>query len=97
MSKKVAGFLFCRNPRYGPLSVFYGQSNTPLFGYDTGAIDPEAGAAYTRLLSAKSESELASSKVLTDLKGLMDLLGRTGGKRTRAVEDYLSQKVPVGS
>ncbi|WP_172194669.1 hypothetical protein [Saccharibacillus qingshengii] len=83
--------------RWAKLSVFYGQSNTPLFDYDTGAVDPEARAAYTRLLSAKSESELASSKVLTDLQGLMDLLDRTGGKRTRAVEDYLSQKVPVGS
>ncbi|MDO3410084.1 hypothetical protein QWJ34_09955 [Saccharibacillus sp. CPCC 101409] len=77
------------------MMVFYGLDNTPLFEYTTKKVDPQAKAAYKKLLDGKSDAEIKASGVLTHMKGLLDLLEKTGDKQTAQVENYVKKNVPL--
>jgi hypothetical protein len=66
--------------------VFYGSSNTPAYGYEKPMkLDPELREAYDKAVGTGSPS----SGVIKKIKGLLELLDKSGNELTPAIESYI--------
>jgi hypothetical protein len=67
--------------------VFYGANNTPLFAYDSLAMNAEARAAYATAASG------GDSRLAARLREYIDLLAKKGFRLDAEVEEYRKQAV----
>ncbi len=65
--------------------IFYGANNTPLFDYESKAMNPKAREAYA---AVGGDSPLAAG-----IRGYMDILAKHGYRLTAEVEDYRKRAV----
>ncbi|WP_410771666.1 hypothetical protein [Fontibacillus sp. BL9] len=73
-------------------TVFYGANNTPLFGYDSKQMDPEAQKAYE---SALKGADSEASPLLDDLKVFMDAAAKNKYKLTESLEQLRGELAPM--
>lgn len=63
--------------------VLYGTDNTPIFDYDTKILSPEAKVSYIKAIKTNN-----NSKLLSNIKGLFNILEKNNYKFTDEVESY---------
>ncbi|MCM3749751.1 hypothetical protein M3223_20660 [Paenibacillus pasadenensis] len=74
--------------------VFYGSNNTPLFDYEAKKINPEALAAYKKVVAA---GDTSSSPLLMKVSNFLKVVDRNGGKLTDDMKKWLANQAPMGN